>query len=140
MNHRPERQDLAIADCNRAIHLDPKLASAYLARAMAWRDQHDYARAKADLDQSIRLDATDAHAWIECYRYAMHEGDLEIALKDISEAIRLAPKNPLSYLRAAISGRKRGSANEHWRISTRPSGSTPITPMRSPGVVAPCRR
>ena len=76
----------------------PRRALAYLKRGSVWALKRDYARAKPDLDEPIRLDATNPLAWSQRYSFWMHEGNVENALKDIEEAIRIDPKDPNRYL------------------------------------------
>ncbi len=100
--------DRALADCDKAIQLDPKLARAYLYRANIWLVQKDQKRAKTDLDMAIQLDPTNWYCWNERSRYWVDFGrNLENALSDMSEAIRLFPSNAAShFLRGDLWARK----------------------------------
>lgn len=48
--------DLAIANYNEAIRLDPKFASAFFNRGLVWLVKKELDRAIADFDEAIRLD------------------------------------------------------------------------------------
>ena len=48
--------DNAIADCNEALRIDPRLASAYYTRGVFWIFKHDCNRAIDDFAAAIRLD------------------------------------------------------------------------------------
>jgi len=48
--------DQAIADCSKAIELDPKLALAYGGRDLACRDKSDLDQAIADFETYLRLE------------------------------------------------------------------------------------
>jgi tetratricopeptide (TPR) repeat protein len=52
--------DRAIADFTEAIRLDPKLATAYSNRGLAYEKKGGYDRAIADFNQAIRLNPNDA--------------------------------------------------------------------------------
>ena len=56
--------DAAIADCSRAIELNPGDAEAFNNRGLAKRAKGDLAGAIADFDQSILLKANDATAYV----------------------------------------------------------------------------
>jgi tetratricopeptide (TPR) repeat protein len=51
--------DGAIADCDQAIQLDPKLSLAYVNRGLAKAQKGDFDGAIADCDQAIQLDPID---------------------------------------------------------------------------------
>jgi len=63
--------DLAIADCNRAIELDPNLAVAYYNRGLAYKEQGKKAEAIADFEKFITL--TTNPQWIEMARQQIEE-------------------------------------------------------------------
>ena len=60
------QSDLAIADCNKAIELDPTLASTYGVRAMAYTGLAKKTEAIADLEKFITL--TDNPQLVEMAR------------------------------------------------------------------------
>ena len=55
--------DQAVADCDKAIELDPKFAPAYAARCYAYTFKQEYDRAIADCDKAIALDPKSAPAY-----------------------------------------------------------------------------
>src|SRR5262245_66657828 len=55
-NHENGDYDLAMADFDKAIALDPTLAVAYSNRGMVHYDEGDHDRAVADYDTAIELD------------------------------------------------------------------------------------
>jgi tetratricopeptide (TPR) repeat protein len=89
----------AIADFSRAIQLMPDNLNAYGQRAYAYAKQGDRARATADANMAIRLKPRDFYLWratdlrlrAEAYRIL---GRTELALRDLREAVRIAPKSP----------------------------------------------
>ena len=65
--------DAAIADCNEALRLDPKLADAYLCRGMSY-----FAKIMANTEELLK----HPERWIDP------------AIADVKEALRLDPNNP----------------------------------------------
>jgi tetratricopeptide (TPR) repeat protein len=92
-----KEHDKAIADFNEAIRLDPKFASAYSNRGVAWYNKKEYDKANADFNEAIHIDSkyvfsykNRGYAWSETKEY-------DKAIADYNEAIRLAPKYALAY-------------------------------------------
>jgi tetratricopeptide (TPR) repeat protein len=84
--------DRAMADYNEAIRLDPKYAPAYLNRGNAYRSKDDYDLAIADYNEAIRLDPKNFGYWnSRCWTRAVAARDLQQALADCTESLRLKP-------------------------------------------------
>jgi TonB family protein len=92
--HNYER---AISDFTRAIQLMPDDFNAYGQRAYAYAKQGDRARAAADANIAIKLQPREFYLWhatdlwlrAEAYRILNRA---ELALRDLCEAVRIAPK------------------------------------------------
>jgi lipoprotein NlpI len=95
--------DRAIADCDDAIRLDPKLADAHLNRGKAYSDKGDFDRAIADYDQAIELNPKSSVAYNNLCDANLDKGDNDQAITDCNQAIRLDPKFAVAY-------RNRGNA------------------------------
>ena len=87
-----ERIDEALADLDRALTLNPRLATAYGDRGIAHRKKGEYARAIADYDEAIRL-------WPEWHDWYIHRGlvfstlgRLDDAIADYDRALHLRPR------------------------------------------------
>jgi tetratricopeptide (TPR) repeat protein len=93
----------AVADCNEAIRLDPKLANAYLNRGKAYSDMGDFDRAIADYDRAIELNPKSSIGYNNLCDAYLDKGDNDRAVTDCDQAIRLDPKFALAY-------RNRGNA------------------------------
>jgi lipoprotein NlpI len=94
----------AIADCDEALQLNPKLVEAYGNRGNAYRSNHEYDRALQDFDHALRLKPDFAGAYNGRGWTYRAQGDLDRAIRDFDHAIRLDPG-----LRFAFTGR--GSVN-----------------------------
>jgi lipoprotein NlpI len=94
----------AIADCDEALQLNPKLVEAYGNRGNAYRSNHEYDRALQDFDHALRLKPDFAGGYNGRGWTYRAQGDLDRAIRDFDHAIRLDPG-----LRFAFTGR--GSAN-----------------------------
>ena len=98
-NAKDDKGDLdgAIADYNRAIELDPKLAIAYNNRGNAEKAKGDLSGAIADYNRAIELDPKHASAYYNRGNVKDAKGDLDGAIADFNLAIELDPKDADSY-------------------------------------------
>lgn len=98
--HEGQLRD-AIEEFDQAIHLNPQLASAYVARAAAYGDLGDTLFAWADANTAIELDPTLAGAYVNRARAYMLLSDYPAALDDANTAIDLDPNLAEAYLQRA---------------------------------------
>ena len=89
--------DIAIADYNEAIRLEPSEASYFSNRGLAWDAKKDYEKAIADYNEAIRLDPKYAMAYHNRGTVWYAKKDYEKAIADYNEAIRLDSKNAMAY-------------------------------------------
>jgi tetratricopeptide (TPR) repeat protein len=87
--------DLALADFNQAIKLDPKMAAAFDNRGLTWGRKKEYQKAIADYDQAIKLDpklvsAWNDRAWEEATAIEAKTRDGKKAVQDSKKALELA--------------------------------------------------
>jgi lipoprotein NlpI len=94
----------AIADCDEAIRLQPKLAEAWGNRGNAYRSSHEYDHALQDYDHALRLKKDFAGVYNGRGWAYRAQGNLDRAIRDFDQAIRLDPG-----LKFAFTGR--GSVN-----------------------------
>jgi tetratricopeptide (TPR) repeat protein len=85
--------DLAIADCNEAIRLDPKLACAWDNRGSAYLLKKQYDRAIADMTEALRIDSKRASTYSNRGCAWLGKGDYDRALADCNEALRVNPEH-----------------------------------------------
>jgi tetratricopeptide (TPR) repeat protein len=104
--------DRAIADYAKAIQLSPTRISLYIERAGIWSSKGSVENAFADYDKAIALDKENSGGfatagWASKARLHAIRGDLEDAIVEYGQAIRLSPKLVPLYLdRAALWSRK----------------------------------
>ena len=85
----------------------PATAAALVQRGMVFTKARQYARAVADFDAALRLDAKYAPAWAELGHVSYLQGDDAAAIHDCGRAVELDPKASTAYCwRAAAWSRK----------------------------------
>jgi tetratricopeptide (TPR) repeat protein len=89
--------DLALADFNKAIELDPKNADAYNSRGNVYLDKKQYKAAIADYTQAIKLAPAYAFAYDNRGDAYDDDGDPQDAIVDYTKAIELSPNNSSFY-------------------------------------------
>jgi tetratricopeptide (TPR) repeat protein len=77
---------------------NPKDASAYINRGLAWMDKKEYDKAIADYNEAIRLKPKDAFAYINRGNAWGQKKEYGKAITDYDEAIRLNPKDAWAYI------------------------------------------
>jgi tetratricopeptide (TPR) repeat protein len=89
---RSAEYDLAVTKYSEYIRLNPKEASGYNDRALAYKLERDYEHAISDFNESLRLHP-QSHVYYN-RATAFHEMDEEDkAIADYSKAIKLEPRN-----------------------------------------------
>lgn len=92
-----DEHDKALADCDQAVKIDPKLSLGYHNRAIVWHDKGELDRAIADYDMAIRLDPKSSLSYRMRGVAWSSKGDNDRAIADLGEAIRLDPKDARPY-------------------------------------------
>lgn len=105
--------DAAIAGLSEALKLNSKHAAFYVERGAAWSSKGDVAKAMADFQQAIQLDTTNSAgvavvAWSAIAQLHTRENQLDAAITDYGEAIRLDPARPALYINRASVWSRRG--------------------------------
>ncbi|MEV7447723.1 tetratricopeptide repeat protein [Streptomyces nigra] len=109
---REGRHELALADADRAVELDPELTSAHTGRGLALRSLGDFPAALAAFDTADRLTPDDD--WIiaeraETYRLA---GRFQEAFAEYDRAVALDPTDPEYLAGRAVSRQELGQHDE----------------------------
>ena len=81
-----------MADCNRAIELNPKYAVAYNYRGLVKQDKGDFEGALADYARAIEINPKYAEAYANRAGAKDDHGDLEEAAADFSR-VALSTRN-----------------------------------------------
>jgi len=79
--------DLAIADCDEAIRLDPRYRTTYDNRASARAENGDFEGALADWDEATRLDPTFWLVYVERAGLYVEKGQFDEAIAEYHKAI-----------------------------------------------------
>lgn len=116
---------LAGAHLDRAIAMQgdtPAAARSYYLRAKIRGEQHDLERARADLDQAVRLRPDFAEAWSELGAARRALQDDAGALRALERAVQLKPEDNAAQFRLGseyLHSRKPHQAVEHLREALR---------------------
>jgi tetratricopeptide (TPR) repeat protein len=98
MHGELNKLDLAVADFNHALRLNPNDVDALKNQAHAYELKNDFASASANYAILIRLQPTNFEPWNgQCWARAVIGKQLDAALSDCNEALRLNPKDANSY-------------------------------------------
>src|SRR5437867_1136275 len=87
----------AIADCTRAIKLDPRYAPAYSTRGLAKKNKGDLNKAITDYTRAVELDPKYANAYYNRGLAKGAKGDSDGAIADYTRAIGLDPQDARCY-------------------------------------------
>ena len=96
------RYDLAMADAQRAISLDPKQPRALTMRGTMRYLNKDYAGAEADLSEALRLEPREAVPWNSLGAVHLALSRREQAVQDFTRAIQGKPDYAEAYLNRAL--------------------------------------
>ncbi|MGB6294776.1 MAG: tetratricopeptide repeat protein, partial [Rivularia sp. (in: cyanobacteria)] len=101
--YHQEKWDLALADFNKAIQMNPEFTMAYYNRGTFYDDQKKQDLALADFNKAIQINPQYADAYLNRgYVYHNHKKQ-DLALADYNKAIKINPEYALAYLnRGAI--------------------------------------
>jgi tetratricopeptide (TPR) repeat protein len=87
-----KKLDIALADYNEAIRVEPTRSFVYNNRGLAWSDKKDYDKAISDYNEAIRLDPRVAATFYNRGLAWSDTKDYDKAISDYNEAIRLDPR------------------------------------------------
>ncbi len=122
--------DKAIADYDESIRLDPNDPRAPSARAILVEAKLKSA-AIAPLDDAVRRKPKDPSVYLARAEHFSDIGQLDKAIADYNEAIRLDGKD-VGALKGAVSpGSARRTTTRRWPITTRQSGSNQMMRART---------
>jgi len=87
------KYDDAIADYDKAIALDPNVATAYTNRGVTYGRKGDYDRAIADYTKAIAIDANHANAYYNRGVAYEKQGDKEQAIAEYRKVLEIGPSD-----------------------------------------------
>jgi tetratricopeptide (TPR) repeat protein len=120
-----ERYDLAIADFNATLALDPDHAPAFNRRAMAYRYKPDPDRALPDFDRAVALEPNNPSYALNRGNVYLDLGQYDRAIADYDRAILINPKFGIAYNQRAVAYRRKG---DYARAVADYSASLPLNP------------
>jgi tetratricopeptide (TPR) repeat protein len=120
-----ERYDLAIADFDAVLSLDPGYAPAFNRRAMAYRYKPDPDRALPDFDRAIAIEPNNPSYALNRGNVYLDLGRYDRAIADYDQAIRLNPRFAIAYNQRAVAHRRRG---DYVRAIADYAASLPLNP------------
>jgi tetratricopeptide (TPR) repeat protein len=98
--------DLAIADYNKAIELNPKGAEAYNNRGNAYSKQGNLQQAIADYNKAIELNPKGAEVYNNRGIVYYNQGKFDLAIADYNKAIELNKFYPEAYFNRGLAYNK----------------------------------
>jgi len=104
--------DTAIRHGTEAVRLDPKVADAWWARAVAYLGKKEYAKAAEDCTEAIKLEADHAPAYRERGRANLGLQKYPAAIEDFTTYLKLRPNDPEGYEMRALAHAKAGKNAE----------------------------
>ena len=90
--------DLAIADFDKAVELDPRQSIFYVSRGIAFSEKKNYDRALADFDRAIQLEPNLMEAYFDRGKLYSSLRDSDRAIADYDKAIQIEPQWAVTYL------------------------------------------
>ncbi len=97
-----ESMNSAQAAAEKALALDPAIASAHAALATVFSDRGDYARADPEFRQALALDPASVEIIDQHAQYRLLVGDFEGAIAGEQRAIALDPLSPDPHLQLGL--------------------------------------
>jgi len=91
-------RDKALADCAKAVTLDPQNAAAYQIRGKIFQSQGESDKALADYNKAIQYGAKNAAIFSDRGTLLLAKGEADKALADYNKAIAADAQKPSAYL------------------------------------------
>jgi len=100
--------DEAVAECNKAIRMNPMFAVAYIDRGFVHIGKRDYDQAIRDFDQAIEIEPLQPEFYIDRGIVYSYKGDYDRAISDFDKAIGLNPKQDIGYYSRGLAFQGKG--------------------------------
>lgn len=85
--------DLAMAEFDKALSIDPDYAEAYVARGNCWYFAGDHEQAMSDYSRAIKVNPNFYGAYSRRASLLSERGDLDGSISDMTKVIELNPEN-----------------------------------------------
>ena len=89
--------ELALADYNQAIKINPNYVEAYINRGITYKEQGEIELALADYNQALQLNPQYVDAYNNRGLLYQERGEVELALADYNHALQLDPNKAIVY-------------------------------------------
>lgn len=89
--------DLALADLNKEVELNPNYDFAYFARGLTYYNKEDYDHAITDYTRAIELNPKYENAYYNRGLAYFQKGDYEQSISDYDKALEINPNNATFY-------------------------------------------
>ena len=96
-----KKWDLALADYNKAIQINPDFAQAYINRGFVYHEQKKWDLALADYNKAIQINPEFAQAYNNRANLYSEQKKWDVALADYNKAIQINPKGAYIYFNRA---------------------------------------
>lgn len=111
-NYRLGNLEKAVADFDRAIRINPRLADAYNNRGNYWQAKGNLDKALHDFDQAIKFDPRHSHAFNNRANLRQSRGDLIGAIADYDHSIELDASNATVFANRGLTRLQLGCEEE----------------------------
>ena len=109
-----EQWDEAIADYDKAIELNPRLAMVYVNRGFAYSNIGLLDQAISDYTKAIELNPGFAGAYVNRGSAYLSKGQYDRAISDYSKAVELNPNFAWAYLNRGLAYYYKGEHDKAW--------------------------
>lgn len=106
-DHKGE-YDLAIAEFNKALELNPNSAAAYINRGSVYKLKGEYDLAMADFTKTLELNPNSAPAYCNRGQIYGEKGQYDLAIAEYTKAIEVKPKYAFAYVDRGNTYREKG--------------------------------
>ncbi|MBV6621953.1 MAG: tetratricopeptide repeat protein [Rivularia sp. (in: Bacteria)] len=97
-----KKWDLALADYNQAININPEDASVYINRGNLYKDKKKWDLALADYNKAIQINPENASAYNNRGILNQDKKKWDLALADYNKAIQINPENAKTYFNRGL--------------------------------------
>lgn len=113
MFRQSQELDRIIAECSDALNKNPKNLKAFISRAFAYGEKHEYDKAIKDLTKAIELCPEDRNLYYNraCH-YLIDKNANRKAIRDFTKVIKLNPHDSAAYTNRGIAYAKTGNYEE----------------------------